>query len=160
MRPEALATLREVMLPLATVLTPNLGEVRLLTGRAVASLQDMREAARQLYDLGPRWVLVKGGHLAGADAIDVLFDGQHFTEYRGVRHDTMHTHGSGDTLAAAIAAALATGAEVPDAVAQGKDFITRAVAGAFPLGAGLGPVGHFWRVGEWPAAADGPDVEA
>jgi len=98
-------------------------------------------------------VLVKGGHLPDGDAVDLLYDGTTFTEFRAPRHDTAHTHGSGDTLAAATTAALARGADVPDAVASGKRFITGAVAGSFPLGAGLRPVGHFWRVRDWPEPA-------
>jgi hydroxymethylpyrimidine/phosphomethylpyrimidine kinase len=150
LRPDALAALRDQILPLATVATPNLGEVRLLTGRDVRSRADLADAAKALLDLGPTWALIKGGHLADDDAVDLLSDGTTTIEFPAPRHDTAHTHGSGDTLAAAITASLARGASVPDAVADGKRFITAAVAGSFALGAGLGPVGHFWRVGEWP----------
>jgi hydroxymethylpyrimidine/phosphomethylpyrimidine kinase len=144
---DALDTLREAVIPLATLLTPNLFEVRLLTGHEVRAPSDMADAARALHALGPQWVLVKGGHLAG-DAIDLLYDGRSFTEFPATRHETTHTHGSGDTLAAAITAALAKGQSVPDAVAFGKRFVTQAVRNSFPLGAGLGPVGHFWPVAE------------
>jgi len=139
--------LRSTIIPLATLVTPNLNEVRLLVGHEVQDLADMRDAARALYDLGPKWVLVKGGHLSG-DAVDVLFDGSSFTEFRAPRHATDHTHGSGDTLAAAITAALARGMAIPEAVAFGKKFVTEAVRDSFPLGAGLGPVGHFWRIAD------------
>jgi hydroxymethylpyrimidine/phosphomethylpyrimidine kinase len=108
----------------------------------------MQDAAKALFELGPRWVLVKGGHLASGDALDVLYDGATFREFSSPRRDTQHTHGSGDTLAAAITAALARAESVPDAVAFGKWFITGAVENSFALGAGLGPVGHFWRVRE------------
>jgi hydroxymethylpyrimidine/phosphomethylpyrimidine kinase len=150
LRADALDALRDTIIPLATLITPNLGEVRLLTGRAVTSRAQLADAARALHDLGPRWVLVKGGHLPGADAVDLLYDGTSFTEYSAPRTGTEHTHGSGDTLAAAITAALARGVAMPDAVALGKRFITEAVAGGYPLGKGLGPVGHFWRVRGWP----------
>ncbi len=150
LRPDALAALRDVIIPLATLITPNLGEVRLLTGIDVRSRADMDDAARALHALGPQWVLLKGGHLPDGDAIDVLYDGAELRELAAPRRDTMHTHGSGDTLAAAITAGLARGRTVPDAVALGKRFITEAVAGSFPLGRGLGPVGHFWRVRDWP----------
>lgn len=150
LRPDALATLREVIIPMATLVTPNLGEVELLTGIQVRVRADMDEAARALHALGPRWVLVKGGHLAGGEAVDVLFDGTEFTEFSAPRHESAHTHGSGDTLAAAITAGLARGLGVPAAVELGKRFITGAVSGSFPLGRGLGPVGHFWRIREWP----------
>lgn len=151
LRPDAVDALRELILPLATLVTPNLGEVRLLTGIDVRTRADMEEAAQALHALGPQWVLVKGGHLPG-DAVDLLYDGAGYREFPAPRRATEHTHGSGDTLAAAITAGLARGSSVPEAVALGKRFITAAVDGSFPLGAGLGPVGHFWRVGEWPSA--------
>lgn len=150
LRSDALEALRDIVLPLATLVTPNLGEVRLLTGIEVRTRADMDEAARALLALGPGAVLVKGGHLPDGDAVDVLYDGETFLELSAPRHDTVHTHGSGDTLAAAITAGLARGAALPDAVREGKAFISGAVDGSFPLGAGLGPVGHFWRVRDWP----------
>ena len=150
LRPDALDALRETVLPLASLVTPNLGEVRLLTGIDVHDRAGMSDAAHALHELGPEWVLVKGGHLPGDDAVDLLFDGTDFTEFHAPRNDTKHTHGSGDTLAAAITAALARGLSMPDAVASGKRFITGAVEGSFELGAGLGPVGHFWRLRDWP----------
>lgn len=150
LRPDALAALRDVIIPVATLITPNLGEIRLLTGVEVRSRSDMETAARALKDLGPQWVLVKGGHLEDGDATDLLYDGADFIELSAPRLDTKHTHGSGDTLAAATTAALARGLDVPAAVREGKAFITGAVRGSFPLGAGLGPVGHFWRVKDWP----------
>jgi hydroxymethylpyrimidine/phosphomethylpyrimidine kinase len=103
-----------------------------------------------VHALGPTWVLIKGGHLEDADAMDVLYDGTTFTEISAPRFDTVHTHGSGDTLAAAITASLARGLDVPSAVRVGKRFVTGAVEGSYPLGAGRGPVGHFWRVLDWP----------
>ncbi len=153
LRPDALDALRTMMLPVADLVTPNLGEVALLTGRTVTTVEQMRDAARALHDLGPRWVLVKGGHLPGGDAVDLLFDGSDFHEYRAPRHVTEHSHGSGDTLASAITAGLARGLAMPDAVHEGKAFVSRAVAGSFPLGAGLGPVSHFWRIRDWPDPA-------
>ena len=152
LRPDALEALRETILPLATVATPNLGEVRLLTGIDVRDRAGMTDAAHALRELGPQWVLVKGGHLPGDDAVDLLFDGTDFTEFHAPRNDSKHTHGSGDTLAAAITAALACEMTVPEAVASGKRFITGAVEGSFELGAGLGPVGHFWRIKDWPTS--------
>jgi hydroxymethylpyrimidine/phosphomethylpyrimidine kinase len=151
LRPDALDALREVIIPLATLITPNLGEVRLLTGVDVQTRADMDDAAKALYALGPGAVLVKGGHLADGPAVDILYDGDTTIELSAPRNDTRHTHGSGDTLAAAIAAALARGLDLPSAVRAGKEFISAAVADSFPLGAGLGPVGHFWRVQEGPA---------
>ncbi|MDT4902363.1 MAG: hydroxymethylpyrimidine/phosphomethylpyrimidine kinase [Pseudonocardiales bacterium] len=152
LRPDALEALRDVIIPLASLITPNLGEVRLLTGVDVRTRADMDEAAQALFALGPRAVLVKGGHLPEGDAVDVLYDGTTTVELTAPRHDTKHTHGSGDTLASAITAALARGLELPAAVREAKAFISRAVDGSFPLGAGLGPVGHFWRVRDWPVS--------
>ncbi|HEY3632417.1 MAG TPA: bifunctional hydroxymethylpyrimidine kinase/phosphomethylpyrimidine kinase [Jatrophihabitantaceae bacterium] len=150
LRPEAVDALRAMIIPLATLVTPNLGEVKLLTGLDVRHPVEMRYAARAMHELGPQWVLIKGGHLPGGDALDVLYDGQSFTELAAPRFDTAHTHGSGDTLAAAICSGLAHGMDVPDAVRFGKWFISGAVEHSFPLGAGLGPVGHFWRVRDLP----------
>ncbi len=146
LRPEAITALIETLFPLADLVTPNLGEVRVLTGLVVDSLDGMRAAAQALHDLGPRWVLVKGGHLDGADAIDVLYDGTDFIELSAKRRETPHTHGTGDTLAAATTAALARGADMVTAVRAGKAYVTAAVDDSFALGKGLGPVGHFWRV--------------
>jgi hydroxymethylpyrimidine/phosphomethylpyrimidine kinase len=146
LRPDAIEALRDLIAPLATLITPNIGEVRLLTGIEVTDRAAMREAAIALCELGPKWALVKGGHLAGDDAVDVLYDGVDFIELSAPRAPTEHTHGSGDTLAAATCAALARGLDMAAAVRAGKAYITGAVAGAYPLGAGLGPVGHFWRV--------------
>jgi hydroxymethylpyrimidine/phosphomethylpyrimidine kinase len=146
LRPDALDAMRRVILPLASLATPNLGEVRLLTGRHVTDRAGMDDAARAVLDLGPAAVLIKGGHLPSGDAVDVLYDGTTFTEFRAPRHDSIHTHGSGDTLASAITAGLARGLPLVDAVRSGKAFVTHAVADSFPLGRGLGPVGHFWQV--------------
>jgi hydroxymethylpyrimidine/phosphomethylpyrimidine kinase len=152
LRPDALDALRDVIIPLATLITPNLGEVRLLTGVEVHTRADMDDAAKALHALGPRAVLVKGGHLADGPAVDILYDGETTIELTAPRRDTAHTHGSGDTLAAAITAGLARGLDLPAAVQEGKAFISGAVGDSFALGAGLGPVGHFWRVRDWPAA--------
>ncbi|MEP9415301.1 bifunctional hydroxymethylpyrimidine kinase/phosphomethylpyrimidine kinase [Gordonia sp. VNQ95] len=155
---EALDTLRTKLFPLATLVTPNLDEVRLLTGIDVVDDATQRDAARALYALGPRWVLVKGGHLrTSAQSPDLLFDGERFLEFTHERIDTGHDHGAGDTLAAATVCALAHGRSVPDAVGFAKDWVTRGLAAAYPLGAGHGPVNPLWRVGAAPdgAATDG-----
>jgi hydroxymethylpyrimidine/phosphomethylpyrimidine kinase len=146
---DAVEALVSRLLPLATLVTPNLPEVRVLTGLAVRHREEMEDAARAVHALGPRWVLVKGGHLSGASSADLLFDGESCWELEAPRRDTAHTHGGGDTLAAAICAGLARGLDVPDAVAAGKRYVTEAVADSYQLGRGLGPVGHFWRVREW-----------
>jgi hydroxymethylpyrimidine/phosphomethylpyrimidine kinase len=147
---DALAALRSELLPRATLVTPNSDEVRLLVGVDVRSRAEQHEAARALHALGPRWILIKGGHLAdGAEdalCVDLLYDGTDFTEFTGPRLATPHTHGSGDSLAAAITSALAHGSPMPEAVGYGKRYIKQALAHAYPLGAGIGPVSPFWRV--------------
>ncbi|MGH3770980.1 MAG: bifunctional hydroxymethylpyrimidine kinase/phosphomethylpyrimidine kinase [Pseudonocardiaceae bacterium] len=144
---DALATLRRELLPRATLVTPNLDEVGLLVGIDVRSRAEQYEAARALHALGPRWVLVKGGHLHDdPHCLDLLYDGHEFTTFTGPRLATPHTHGSGDTLAAAITCALARGAAMPEAVSYGKRYIEQAITHAYPLGAGIGPVSPFWRL--------------
>lgn len=137
--PSAQAALREQLLPLALIATPNLPEASALLGRPVTTLEDMVEAARELHRLGVRHPLVKGGHLKGDEAVDVFFDGQEVHVLRERRLDTPHTHGTGCTLSAAIAAALARGAEPLEAVRFGKRFITEAIARGLALGRGRGP---------------------
>jgi hydroxymethylpyrimidine/phosphomethylpyrimidine kinase len=142
---DAIDALRDEILPLADVVTPNLGEVALLTGVEVASVDDLRYAAEAVKDLGPRWVLVKGGHLPdNNDAVDLLYDGAQAIEVASARLDTPHTHGTGCTLAAAIAAHRARGLDVVDAVRVAKDFVTGAIRNGLRLGAGIGPVHHGW----------------
>jgi hydroxymethylpyrimidine/phosphomethylpyrimidine kinase len=145
LRADAMDALRDELFPLATVLTPNLDEVRLLVGLDVRDRTGQREAARALHGLGPRWVLVKGGHLVHDPVcVDVLYDGSSFTELPAPRTDTPHTHGGGDTFASAITSELARGASVPDAVGYGKHYVTQAVRYSYALGAGVGPVSPFW----------------
>jgi hydroxymethylpyrimidine/phosphomethylpyrimidine kinase len=143
---DALAVVRTRLLPVATVATPNLDEVTRLTGLVVTDEADMRDAARAVLAYGPRWVVVKGGHLgAGRDAVDLLSDGTREHWYRSPRHANRHTHGTGCTLASAIASYLALGHDVPRAVGLAKVYVGGAIAGGFPLGAGTGPVDHGWR---------------
>ena len=141
---EAVETLCSMLLPLAEVVTPNLPEAEVLTGRHLTTLDDMREAARAIYALGPRHVIVKGGHSTG-DPVDLYFDGQHFLEFTAERLQTSHTHGTGCTFSAAIAAFLAQGLPVEAAVAGAKRYITEAIRHAPGLGHGHGPLNHFWQ---------------
>ncbi|EMF00580.1 phosphomethylpyrimidine kinase [Streptomyces mobaraensis NBRC 13819 = DSM 40847] len=133
------------LLPLATVATPNLDETAWLTGVHVTSEADLRRAADAVLAFGPRWVLIKGGHLPG-DAVDLLTDGTSEHLLRAPRHDNRHTHGTGCTLASAIACGLAKGLSVPDAVGAAKKYVTGAIAAGFPLGEGIGPVDHGWAL--------------
>jgi hydroxymethylpyrimidine/phosphomethylpyrimidine kinase len=143
--PDAVAAVRDRLLPVATLVTPNLYEVNQLTGVKVTAEAGLREAAEAVLALGPAAVLVKGGHLPG-DAVDLLLtrDGSTRT-YRSPRLDNRHTHGTGCTLASAIASRLAAGDPLPDAIAAAKEYVTGAIAHGFPLGAGIGPVDHAWR---------------
>ncbi len=149
---DALAVLRSELLPRATLVTPNLDEVRLLVGLDVGTRAEQYTAAKKLHALGSQWVLVKGGHLRhdpqerNPQCLDLLYDGSEFTAFTGPRSATPHTHGSGDTLSAAITSALARGSTMPEAVGYGKRYIEQAVAHAYPLGAGIGPVSPFWRL--------------
>ncbi|MFF7174489.1 bifunctional hydroxymethylpyrimidine kinase/phosphomethylpyrimidine kinase [Streptomyces pseudovenezuelae] len=140
----ALDSVRRRLLPVATVATPNLDEVAQLTGVRVESEEQLREAAAAVLSYGPRWVLVKGGHLQG-DAVDLLTDGSEEHWLRAPRHDNRHTHGTGCTLASAIASQLAKGHRVPEAVTAAKEYVTGAIAAGFALGGGIGPVDHGWR---------------
>jgi hydroxymethylpyrimidine/phosphomethylpyrimidine kinase len=191
----ALEAIKAELLPLTTVVTPNLLEANLLTGMTITDEADMLEAAQRIATFGPRWVLVKGGHLPG-NPVDLLYgawdgggvwDGDGTWEeggvrasgsprdgdpldgggagargavaraaglgassvvvrYPGRRIDSKHTHGTGCTLASAIASYLALGADVPRAVESAKEYVTGAIDGGFPLGAGIGPVDHGWRI--------------
>ncbi|NWF28947.1 bifunctional hydroxymethylpyrimidine kinase/phosphomethylpyrimidine kinase [Streptomyces sp. PKU-EA00015] len=141
----ALDSVRTELLPRATVATPNLDEVAQLTGIEVHDEPGMRRAADAVLGFGPRWALIKGGHLAG-DAVDLLTDGTEEHWMRAGRHDNRHTHGTGCTLASAVASGLAKGMSVPDAVRAAKEYVTGAIAAGFALGAGIGPVDHGWRL--------------
>ncbi len=146
LRDDAVAALKSSLLPLATVVTPNLPEAEVLVGRRIESWDDMREAARELHALGARNVVIKGGHRADdGTATDLLFDGTSFREYTTGRVATTSTHGTGCTFAAAIAASLAKGEPVATAVAAAKAYVTKALQAAYPLGGGHGPVHHFYR---------------
>jgi hydroxymethylpyrimidine/phosphomethylpyrimidine kinase len=140
-----LAALTSDLLPMATVITPNLFETQLLTGITITDEPDMLAAARQLAARGPRWVLVKGGHLPG-NPVDLLVGDGQVLRYPGPRIESRHTHGTGCTLASAIASHLAKGASVPAAVEAAKEYVTGAIQGGFPLGAGIGPVDHGWQI--------------
>ncbi|KOU39727.1 phosphomethylpyrimidine kinase [Streptomyces sp. WM6378] len=141
---EALDSVRTRLLPTATVATPNLDEVAQLTGVHVEDEDGMRRAAGAILEFGPRWALIKGGHYPG-DAMDLLTDGAEEHWLRAPRLDNRHTHGTGCTLASAIASGLAKGLTVPEAVRAAKEYVTGAIAAGFALGAGIGPVDHGWR---------------
>lgn len=154
----AIATLRSTLLPLAEVVTPNLPEAEVLAERPVQDVPAMRDAARAIHALGPRLVVIKGGHSIGP-AVDIMFDGQEFRELRAERIATKNTHGTGCTFSAAITAFIARGWSTEEAVARAKRYITGAIqqADALHIGHGHGPVDHFWLLDrdlEGPATPD------
>jgi hydroxymethylpyrimidine/phosphomethylpyrimidine kinase len=143
---EAVATLISELLPRARVLTPNVPEASRLLDQPIESLDEAREAARRLQRMGPAAVVLKGGHLPGDEVIDLLFDGHTMHEFRGPRIVTSTTHGTGCTFASAIAANLALGSTLPEAVRQAKAYVAGALRHGLPIGKGHGPLNHFWQI--------------
>jgi hydroxymethylpyrimidine/phosphomethylpyrimidine kinase len=141
----AVAALRDRLLPLAAVVTPNRAEAAALAGIGVDTPDDAREAARRLAGFGARTVVVKGGHFEGPTLINLLFDGTDFLEFATPRLASSHTHGTGCTFASAVAAHLAMGCSVADAVDRATQYVAGAIANAPRIGHGHGPVGHFWN---------------
>ena len=146
LRPDARQALVERILPLALVVTPNLPEAEALAGIPVASRSDMEEAARRIHALGPRYVIVKGGHLKD-DALDLLWNGRDFTVFSAPRIDSVNTHGTGCTFSAAITAGLARGQALGDAIRDAKAYVTKAIREGFTAGRGVGQLRHF--LAEW-----------
>jgi hydroxymethylpyrimidine/phosphomethylpyrimidine kinase len=144
LRDDAIDALRNLLLPLAAVITPNLPEAEVLLGRPIRTLADRRMAARDLVGLGPRVAVMKGGHAEG-DAIDIFCDGSQLVELRAQRIATSNTHGSGCVFSAAIAAGLARGRDPLAAVREAKDFINRAIGQSIEIGHGHGPVNPAFR---------------
>ncbi|UOE96377.1 bifunctional hydroxymethylpyrimidine kinase/phosphomethylpyrimidine kinase [Alkalihalobacillus sp. LMS39] len=140
---EAVEALISDLLPIATAITPNLPEAaKILKIDEISSLAEMEQAAKQLHQLGPKYVVLKGGHLHNGDATDVVFDGNEITYFKHERIETKHTHGTGCTFAAALAAELAKGEEIRQAVATAKEFITEAITHSLAIGTGIGPTNH------------------
>lgn len=144
LKPEARQALIQELLPLATVTTPNLSEAERLTGLEVRNLEEMKAAAKVIFSMGPRSVLVKGGHLADGP-IDIFYDGREFRRYEGRKIETKNTHGTGCTLSSAIAAYLAKGLLLEDAIREAKNYIQGAIEHSLALGHGHGPTHHFYR---------------
>ena len=142
----AIASLKSRLFPLAELVTPNLYETSALIGEEVESLAAMRDAAKKLLELGPRAVLVKGGHLEASTAVDVFYDGDRVEEMSGPRYATLTTHGTGCALSAAITARLAHGDELLAACAFAKEFISGAIRRGIRVGSGYGPVNPGWRL--------------
>jgi hydroxymethylpyrimidine/phosphomethylpyrimidine kinase len=140
---EAVVALKKYLLPIATVITPNLPEAcKLLNRQTINSVEEMERAAIDLAEYGPTYIVVKGGHLTNNRSVDVLYDGTSFTYFDQERIETKHTHGTGCTFAAAITAELAKGKDIKEAVTTAKAFITAAIANGLSIGGGIGPTNH------------------
>lgn len=156
LREDAVETIRSVLLPLALVVTPNIPEAEILAGRKIETELDMAEAARVIGSMGARYVVVKGGHLDG-DPVDIIYDGESIERLATPRVPTRHTHGTGCTFSAAIAARLAAGEPVAAAIANAKHYVYEALCHAYQVGAGQSPVHHFYR--HWQHAEAGVTEE-
>jgi hydroxymethylpyrimidine/phosphomethylpyrimidine kinase len=143
---DGVRAMRAELLPRALVVTPNLPEAEILSGSRIRSLADAREAARRIRANGTCAVVIKGGHAAGDDIVDLLFDGDGFTELPTRRIHTRNTHGTGCTFASAIAAHLALGHSLQDATAMAQAYVTGAIRHGLAIGKGHGPLDHFWQM--------------
>ena len=141
---DAMDALKQALIPLASVITPNIHEAERLTGLTIRSLAEARQAAKALHQLGCQHVLIKGGHLLEQPATDLLYDGRFFRMYKGEWIDTPHTHGTGCTFASALSAHLALGKPLPDAVDAAKQYVTAAIRHGLAIGHGRGPTNHFY----------------
>ena len=144
LREDAIGSLRTRLLPLAMVVTPNIPEAEALTETTIVSDADVRRAAEAIVGMGARSVVVKGGHREGP-ATDLFYDGKEFKEFTAPRFDTVNTHGTGCTFASAVAAGLARGMVLTDAVALAKDYVTEGIRHSFSIGQGHGPLNHFYK---------------
>lgn len=142
---DAMQALRVELLPLAIVVTPNIPEAEALASMTIRTLDDVREAARRIHGLGARAVIIKGGHAAGPDLVDLLFDGERMFEFHTPRIATRNTHGTGCTFASAVAALLARNLSLPDATEQAQRYVAGAIAHGLAIGHGHGPLDHFWE---------------
>ncbi|SCY42863.1 bifunctional hydroxymethylpyrimidine kinase/phosphomethylpyrimidine kinase [Alkaliphilus peptidifermentans] len=142
LQPEAKTALINNLLPLATVVTPNLMEAEVITGVEIKNIENMKKAALLIHKMGPQYILIKGGHLED-EATDLLYDGDDFYYYPSPRIQTKNTHGTGCTLSSAIASNLARGLSINLAIEKAKEYITIAIQNSFSIGKGVGPTHHF-----------------
>jgi hydroxymethylpyrimidine/phosphomethylpyrimidine kinase len=143
--PEAMEALIKKLIPLSTIVTPNIHEAVAITGIDVKDIEDMEKVAKLIFNMGPKNVLIKGGHLE-EDATDVLYDGNKITHFKSHRIDTKNTHGTGCTLSSAIASNLALGYDVVESVSKAKEYITMAISHSLEIGKGVGPTNHFYEL--------------
>ncbi|MDA1128236.1 MAG: bifunctional hydroxymethylpyrimidine kinase/phosphomethylpyrimidine kinase [Chloroflexi bacterium] len=149
LRDDAVGALRDLLLPMAAVVTPNIPEAETLTGLTIVTDDDVRKAAQAIVGLGAASVVIKGGHRDGP-ATDLYYDGSSLREFTSPRIETVNTHGTGCTFASAVAAGLAKGLTTENAVGRAKEFVTEAIRRSFPIGQGHGPLNHFYKL--WPEA--------
>ncbi|MTI47526.1 bifunctional hydroxymethylpyrimidine kinase/phosphomethylpyrimidine kinase [Sporosalibacterium faouarense] len=145
LKPEAKDALISELLPLVTVVTPNIPEAEDITGMSIKDLKDMEKAALSIYKMGPKNVLIKGGHMEG-DATDILFNGKDYIYYKEMRIETKNTHGTGCTLSSAIASNLANDYTIDEAISRAKEYITIAIKNSLSIGKGVGPTNHFYSL--------------
>jgi hydroxymethylpyrimidine/phosphomethylpyrimidine kinase len=148
LKPDAIEAVKKQLFPLAILVTPNVHEAQQLSGIQITSLADARRAAKVIHGFGCKHVLIKGGHLLAERATDLLYDGRFFNVFKGEFIDTPHTHGTGCTYASAIAAQLARGKTITDAVAAAKTYVTEAIRHSLAIGHGAGPTNHFYFLPE------------
>lgn len=148
LKPEAIEAVKKQLFPLALLVTPNVHEAQQLSGIEIKSVADARRAAKVIHGFGSKFVLIKGGHLLAERATDLLYDGRFFNVFKGEYIETPHTHGTGCTFASAIAAHLARGKSVADAVASAKAYVTEAIRHSLAIGHGTGPTNHFYFLAE------------
>jgi len=148
LKTDAIEAMKSHLFPLAFLVTPNLHEAQQLSGVEITSLADARRAAKVIHGFGCRHVLIKGGHLLSERATDLLYDGRFFTVFRGEYIETPHTHGTGCTFASAIAAHLARGHVLQEAVQHAKTYLTEAIRHSLAIGHGRGPTNHFYFLDE------------
>ena len=144
LKPEAIAMMKSELFPLAALVTPNIHEAELLTGMKIRTLAEAEEAARKIHPLGGRAVLVKGGHLLEERGCDLLFDGKEVTLFRSDFIESRNTHGTGCTYSAAIAAQIASGKSLQEAIREAKHYVTEAIRHGLSIGHGHGPTDHFY----------------
>jgi hydroxymethylpyrimidine/phosphomethylpyrimidine kinase len=144
---DGIQMLRAELLAHCAVVTPNIPEAEMLSGRRIGSLEDARAAARRIHEIGGSAVVITGGHATGDSLVDLLFDGETFTEHRTPRLETPMAHGTGCTFASAIAANLALGCTLTDAVAHAQEYVAGAIRHALSIGQGAALLDHFWRIG-------------
>ncbi|MCB9481488.1 MAG: bifunctional hydroxymethylpyrimidine kinase/phosphomethylpyrimidine kinase [Desulfobacteraceae bacterium] len=146
---DAVEKMKKELFPISFIVTPNIHEASKITGRNIENLEDMKNAAKSIFELGPENVFVKGGHLRGEDCTDVLYDGKNFFYFNAKRLDTKNTHGTGCTLSSAIAANLAKGETTLKSLENSKEYITGAIENSISLGHGCGPTHHFFNYYKW-----------